>query len=365
MALLFRKKRIIIGIHGIGNKPPQPLLRHWWYQAICEGLERYKSKPQKFRFELVYWAHYLYSEPLNIKEQNPENALYVDDPYVPAKSFKPGRHPGPFRRKALAVVELIMDRIFMTKNHLFNFDRIGEYVIRKKFRDLELYYNSMNVGLAEVGIYARNLIRNELATTLKKHRKKEILLISHSMGTIIAYDVLMQLPPDIRIHTLVTLGSPLGLPTIMKKIYTEQGRDFHTEKRLPTPKNIGHAWLNFSDLSDHIALNYSLADDFAPNSSGVAPHDSVVVNDYERDGQPNHHKSFGYLRTPEVADVIHTFLAGEDPRMLDRFRMFIQQIVPTIPTTKKQEQTIDKQESDKNKKKGNKQNIKFIEAGRC
>lgn len=305
------KRKIIIGIHGIGNKPPQRLLQLWWQKAICEGLERIGQPQRHFKFVLVYWAQFMYSEPQDINIKDPRSPLYIENPYFPAKSDDSPNSSSSLRKKILDLLEIIMDRLFLSENRIFNFDRIGDYVIRKKFRDMEIYYHKNNVGLSEVGLYARNMIRQELAKILRKHRKNEILLISHSMGTIIAYDVLTQLVPNIKIHTFITLGSPLGLPTIMKKIYSEQHKDFKIEKQLTSPENIQHAWLNFSDLNDRIAMNYNLCDDFKANSSGVGPKDTVVHNDYEHNGDKNPHKSYGYLRSPEVARVIWQFLSEE------------------------------------------------------
>ncbi len=320
--------RIIIGIHGVGNKPPQPLLQHWWQRAICEGLERSGHSLRHFKFDLAYWAHFLYSEPQDMRVKDPESSRYIENPYVSGPVDNQKAAPSQVRKKLLNVAEFIMEKAFMTENHIFNFDRIGDYVIRKNFRDLDLYYSEKNVELHQVGLYARGKIRESLATLLRKHRKKEILLISHSMGTIVAYDVLTQIVPDVKIHTFVTLGSPLGLPTVMKKIYSEQERDFKTEKDLPAPDNIEHSWLNFSDLNDHVALNYRLADEFRPNSHGVGPDDFVVVNDYAYDGRENHHKSFGYLRAPEFTQVICEFLSGEKRGPIEQIRDFVQRFLP-------------------------------------
>jgi len=33
--------KIIIGIHGIGNKPPEDILRNWWLDSILEGAKKY------------------------------------------------------------------------------------------------------------------------------------------------------------------------------------------------------------------------------------------------------------------------------------------------------------------------------------
>lgn len=312
------KKRIVIGIHGIGNKPPQPLLKMWWQKAICEGLDRIGCSHKHFKFELVYWAHFLNSEPLSVSIRDPHHPLYIENPYVPAQKNEAVYTPNRFKKMVLDVIEYLMDVIFFYGTRIFNFDRIGDWVIRKKFRDLELYYHKDNAELNRAGLLAKKMIRETLAKQLRKHRGKEILLIAHSMGTVVAYDVLTQLVPDVEIHTLITLGSPLGLPTIIKQIFREQHQEAGGNHKVMTPENIKHAWLNFSDLDDRIALNYNLSNDFAPNSRGVAPRDVIVKNDYEYHGKRNPHKSYGYLRTPEVAKVIHDFLSEEEGGLLQR-----------------------------------------------
>jgi len=40
---------IIIGIHGLGNKPPKPLLEHWWKLAMIEGLKTNNFNPALLR----------------------------------------------------------------------------------------------------------------------------------------------------------------------------------------------------------------------------------------------------------------------------------------------------------------------------
>jgi len=318
-----RKKKIIIGVHGAGNKPPQRLLQLWWHKAICEGLKRIGAPHRNSRFELVYWAHFLYSEPQSTKVSDPGSPLHINEPYVPAALNSLPQSPSRVRKKFLDWLEIMMDKLMLSENRLFNFDRIGEYIIRKKFRDLELYFHRSNVELDQVGIYAKKLIRKELAQILQKHRKKDILLISHSMGTVIAYDVLTQLVPDIRIHTFITLGSPLGLPAVIKKIFAEQHKDLKNEKLLATPENIWQSWFNFSDLNDRVALDYKLCNDFKQNFHGIGPKDTIVQNDYENNGKKDHHKSFGYLRTPEFAEVIRDFLTEDRASPLELVRRFL------------------------------------------
>ncbi len=61
--------------------------------------------------------------------------------------------------------------------------------------------------------------------------------------------------------------------------------------------------------ADPVALDTHLVDDYGPNRHGVQVKDDLVLNDYEAHGIPNCHKSYGYLRTPEMSELIASFLA--------------------------------------------------------
>ena len=130
---MLRKKRIIIGIHGIGNKPPQPLLQKWWRRAICEGLNRIHSPVEHWNFELAYWAQYLYSDPLDPGVRQPEHPLYISNPYSPSKAKANAALSGKWRKRFLKVAEICFDWMFLTESRGFNFDRLSDYIVRKHF----------------------------------------------------------------------------------------------------------------------------------------------------------------------------------------------------------------------------------------
>lgn len=311
------KKKIIIGIHGLDNKPPRKILQNWWRQSICEGLSRNNHPHRNVKFKQVYWAHFFNSEPQDVRITDETHPLYVEHPYTAGKSDPQSPGPSKLRKSSLDILEFILDKLFLSKFLFLNFDPIGDWIIRKKFKDLGIYYDKRN---AKLGLRAKMLIRQELAQELRKHQNKDIMLIAHSMGSIVAYDVLTYEVPEIKIHTFVTLGSPLGLPAVMKKIFKEQKKDFRKEKKVATPENIIRAWYNFSDLRDRVSMNYNLSDDYRENSFGVRPQDFVVNNDYERKGKKSHHKSYGYLRTPEISQIIHEFLSEGKPGVFEFLR---------------------------------------------
>lgn len=307
---LFERK-IIIGIHGLENKPSRDLLERWWRDSIKEGLARIGKPLRRFNFELVYWADYFYERPQDPSVTDRKSPYFLDDPYIasekPAYDFKPSA----IRKKVLDFLEKQLDNFFFDEKRGTRFEKITNFIVRKLFRDLDVYYHKNCVTARYASLKAREAIRNELAKALRKHRRKKIMLVAHSMGTIISYDVLSHMVPDVKIDTFITIGSPLGLPIIMKKIFEERGMAFRKDASAPSPENISLRWLNFSDLRDPVAANYNLSDDFSPNSRGVGPVDCLIENDYVFEKKSHPHKLYGYLRVPPVSWAIYNFLKGK------------------------------------------------------
>lgn len=305
--------RIIIGVHGLGNKPPVPVLKEWWLKAIHEGLTHIGHPGIFFRFELVYWADVFHPRPLDPFERDKKSPNYIEYPYVPAIDFSP-RPPSKLRRRILEFLEKKMDRIFSEKKMSSSFNSVSDLIIKYYFKDLDNYYSSM-VKIGEKEISAKEVIRNRLLEVLKKHRDKEILLLAHSMGTIISYEVLTLHQKDIMVDTLVTAGSPLGQPIVLKKFFSELYQDLDQSHQARVPESIKHKWYNLADLEDNITVNYNLKDNFQSNSSLIGVTDKTVYNNYSFEGKRNPHKSYGYLRTDEMANIINDFLSRDRSKL--------------------------------------------------
>jgi hypothetical protein len=62
-----------------------------------------------------------------------------------------------------------------------------------------------------------------------------------------------------------------------------------------------------------VAIDAKLGDDYEPNDQGVRVTDMPVINAHRSPSdrvpadKPNYHKSYGYLRTPEVSNVVRAF----------------------------------------------------------
>ncbi len=303
--------RVIIGIHGLGNKPPGKVLEIWWKASIREGLKRIGKPKNFFNFKMAYWSHCLYETPMNTAIRDEKSPFYIKEPYVHDQGRQEEEKSNNLRKKILHNLEAGMEKIFLNDDLTVNYSSINDFIIHHFFSDFEKYYRSDCILAPERNQKARDVIDAQLADILYKNRKNKILLIAHSMGSIVAYHVLTEVVPSIPVDTFVTIGSPLGLPVIKSKIVAE-GRTKTSENfRLRTPENIISSWYNLADLKDKIAMDYALHDDYEENSRNVRVIDKIVNNNYIYRKTKNHHKSFGYLRTTEMAEIIFEFLKGE------------------------------------------------------
>ncbi len=305
--------KVIIGIHGLGNKPAKRVLQNWWRLAMREGLIGINKRIRVPRFELVYWSDLLYDKPLSRRVKDKNDPYYLHEIYTSGpKNFEVEDHST--LQKAVDFIGNQINKIFLNDDFSLNYTFITDAILHKYFRELDIYYaegcEETKLGNCEI----KRIIRERLACVLRKHKNDDIFLIGHSMGSIIAYDVLNFLVPNIKVHTLATMGSPLGLPVVVNKIALEQKKKQKNNITIQTPPGVVSKWVNFSDIEDKVAFNYKLADDFEPNNLGIKATDFLVTNTYMIGDEKNPHKSFGYLRTPEFANVLFDFISKQKPK---------------------------------------------------
>lgn len=293
--------RVIIGIHGLNNKPPAHVLKNWWMLSLHDGLSAIGLPVFPLNFELLYWADLLYPKPLDVTLTNEKDNLFITHPY---KKVAPPLYSKISLRKQrrLERIEKIEDELFQNDRVLKSFEDISDFFIRLKFSDLDNYLNN-NTGYGEAADRpVRDVILERLADLLLKHRRKKIMILAHSMGTLIAYDLLIQPDSPFHVDTFITLGSPLAQPTLMDKFSAKNP----VLEKMQTPEGIDK-WINIADLDDIIALDPTLSDDYAPSSRGVLPEDIFVENRYTWEGSKNAHAIYGYLQTPAVARRVFDF----------------------------------------------------------
>jgi hypothetical protein len=115
------------------------------------------------------------------------------------------------------------------------------------------------------------------------------VVIGHSLGSVVAYDMLRNSSRNLQVALFMTVGSPLGVGPILR-----------TMKPLKFPRNVA-SWYNALDKRDVVALHAL--------DAAVFPIDPPIDN-YEdvRNGTENAHGIEGYLADPIVAKRLYEAL---------------------------------------------------------
>lgn len=177
-------------------------------------------------------------------------------------------------------------------------------LIRRDFQDVRAYLHDQAFTSA---IRAR--LEAVLIPALTKQER--VMLIAHSFGSVVAYDVLWMLshkPTSTRLKSaqvkcFVTLGSPLGDEPLKHRLLGWRRGGL---ERFPT--NIW-SWHNLSARGDAIAHDARLANDFRAMVrhrlvEEIVDHIGLCTVYRSREGIWNPHKLYGYLILPEVGRLV-------------------------------------------------------------
>lgn len=174
-------------------------------------------------------------------------------------------------------------------------------------RDLMRYERNKD-GIAD---HVRHMLRASLLAASGSERP--VLVIGHSMGSVIAYDSLWELshshPHPVTVDLFLTMGSPLGQRFMQKRI---MGHDKSGPERYP--HNI-RRWKNLTAVGDLTAIDPWLGNDFAEMPElGLVEfiEDKEIFNHFRLDGELNVHAEYGYLVNKKTARTIAAWWRGHD-----------------------------------------------------
>jgi hypothetical protein len=138
--------------------------------------------------------------------------------------------------------------------------------------------------LQDVAVYLTRA-RSQVLDLVRKAIPAEVpvVLVSHSLGTVVARDLLDDAELRDRVTLWLTAGSPLGLDAVQKNLLTQGTR------------NPGVSWVSAYDVHDIVALGHPLLPLWGP-----------PLGDVEVDNGDSPHSIERYLAHPEVAGPIGT-----------------------------------------------------------
>ena len=290
----------LLFIPGMKPKPPADLHQQQLFRCLVQGLARLDANcaqqvaAHPTLFELLSWTYAFYGRYRDIGLDLPgiERALQLHEP--PPEDI---RDIDSLNRRVKRLVHIVGDAFPLLTPLL------AKPYVRLTMHEARRYLRNRR-GIASD-------IRRNVADSLCAawERDERVLLIGHSLGSVIAYDTLWELSRQNvsgTVSLFLTMGSPLATRFIRSHL---QGANHSGADRFPT--NI-RRWENFSARGEMTAIHRELYPTFgAMVEEGVL--ESLIdhtefYNYFRGDIGLNVHKSYGYLLTTPVARAILSWL---------------------------------------------------------
>lgn len=286
-------------------KPPPEVHRRELLRVLAAGLQR--TRPEAARmlsrdesiFELVSWTHLFYSGQRDIAEDLPGIERILAEPEPSAGDIAEIESP---QRRLARLWHLFGDSAPWL-GHVIAHRELFETLV-----EVQRYLQNEN----GVGDRIRALLIDALAEA--RARRQRVLLIGHSLGSVIGYECLHGAGIDgggssiCKVDLFLTLGSPLATRFVRMAV---TGGDHHG--RLRYPPGVGQ-WLNFSARGELTALHPKLGPfvdvrSLPDDGRNVEDH-AEIYNHFRVGGRINPHKSYGYLINAAVASRVGDWLLG-------------------------------------------------------
>ena len=289
-------QRHIIFVPGKNPKPVPNQHHALLWRTLIEGVHR--AEPQVAEnlsshiedFKLIAWNYTFYHRHKDINRDLPWIDALMNQHRPSEQDIKDAKAT---HRKLNRLLYNIFDHFplllrFMPKD------------LQSTAEETKHYFQNVNNIACDV----REVLKQELRPLLKN--SDNILLIGHSMGSIIAYDTLWELSHLENLSAKVdflTIGSPLGMNYVQHRL---KGNKYKGKKKYPT--NIRN-WVNISSEGDVTALDRIFADDFNEMRKleiieSIEDHCEGIYNFFHNEEGLNCHRSYGYLVNPAVGKVI-------------------------------------------------------------
>jgi len=289
-------KKQIIYVPGKNPKPEADPHRELLWRTLIEGVRRADSATANTmqacysQFLLVSWNFLYYHEHKDIT---------MDIPWIDALINKHG--PTDQDIQDANSWNIWLDRLMLTLgDHIPLLIRLLPEEVRSTANEINRYFNDTNHVASEI----RELLAQTLRPLLEK--KEHVLLIGHSLGSVIAYDTLWELSRQKEVKGKVdflTLGSPLGMHYIQRRLL-----GMNENKKKSYPDRIDR-WINLSAEGDVTALNRNFNESFHPMLENgliesIEDHSHGIYNFFRSDEGLNSHRSYGYMVNPAVGSII-------------------------------------------------------------
>lgn len=296
MASMNMATKQIIYVPGKNPKPEASLYRELLWRTLIEGVRRADQVTADVlgahgaRFHLIDWNYLYYRVHKDVTR---------DIPWIDAVINKHG--PTEHDISEARSWNIWLSRLLLTlADHIPLLIRILPEEVRSTSIEIKRYFKNTDAVSDDV----RGLLKQVLRPMFEQ--QDEVLLIGHSLGSVIAYDTLWELSHQEGITgkiDFLTLGSPMGMHYIQRRLL---GMNDHEKKSYP---NLIRRWINFSAEGDVTTLNQSFKKSFHAMLElglveSIEDHCHGIYNFFRSDAGLNCHRSYGYMVNPAVGSII-------------------------------------------------------------
>ncbi|ADE12378.1 hypothetical protein [Sideroxydans lithotrophicus] len=288
--------RHIVFVPGKNPKPRAAQHRELLWRTLVEGVRRADShvaeelQHGREQFHLASWNYLYYHKYKDVTREIPWIDALINK-HGPTKQDIQDANSWKVR---------ISGFILNLVDHVPVLIRLLPEDARSTDQEIRRYFSNGDNVAAEM----RKLVKHILRPLLEK--QEPVLLIGHSLGSVIAYDALWEMTHQEKLQGKVdflTIGSPLGMHYIQRYLMGMNGG-----RRKSYPGLIRH-WINLSSEGDLVSLKRNLYDSFGAMLEqglveSIEDHCQGIYNFFCTNEGLNSHRSFGYLVNPAVGSII-------------------------------------------------------------
>jgi hypothetical protein len=297
----------IIYIPGLLPKPEPDVHRDALLRCLLAGVERLDDEVAHAigstagAFDIVSWTYDFYHEHRDYRVDAASVDAVIEQH---APSTKDIAEASSWRRRFARWIYTLGDLLPFLIRHVAS-ERMEVHL-----RDLLRYLRDDN-GIAS---HARRMLK--VAVRSATEGGHPVLLLAHSMGSVIAYDTLWEMSHGgrdrARVDLLLTMGSPLGQRYLQKRL---KGANKRGHGRYPANVRV---WKNLAAVGDLTSLDRRLADDFEEMLElGLVEEftDETIYTHFRLDGELNVHAEYGYLVNAVTAHAVVDWWRERDTLM--------------------------------------------------
>lgn len=317
----------VIYVHGIGNKPVASVLKCQWDRALF-------GKDLGDRTRMAYWVNRQYYPMPEAATCGDKDLVEVDDDEISTSSIMSlaastagedaereavDREVQALAQSPAQAAFLRSIEIKMSAAEAANPADLGAMRVGAKILPLPGFLRRIVVRhltrafLRDVNDFFFSADRRKAMTDSLVERLSAgggpFVIVAHSQGTMIAYEVLRHLSREqVQVPLFVTIGSPLALQEVQDVFRAWTGKS-----PLEPPACVAR-WVNVADRLDPVALDTDISNDFG-GEPNVENHDGFINPD-----SPRHpHSGTGYLATKPVQTAVLATLSNAFSQAVGQF----------------------------------------------